>query len=138
MSPRERADRLFNRVMRLASEGKRDSVALFATMAIPAFQSQGPLDLDQRYHLGRVAEVSGNLELAAAQADTILQQNSTHLLGLLLGARAAHLGGRTALRDAFERRLLAAEGTETQKRLDEYTTHQSDIITAVSDAKSRK
>ena len=45
LSPRERADRLFDRIMRLSSEGKTDSVQYFAPMAmsvagragIPAF-----------------------------------------------------------------------------------------------------
>jgi hypothetical protein len=34
MSPRERADRLYDRVMRLVEEGKSDSAAFFSTMAV--------------------------------------------------------------------------------------------------------
>ena len=36
MTPRERADRLFDRIMRLDTEGKKDSVQFFAPMAISA------------------------------------------------------------------------------------------------------
>ncbi|HMI56212.1 MAG TPA: hypothetical protein VK494_08500, partial [Gemmatimonadaceae bacterium] len=34
LTPQERADRLYNRVMLLASQGKIDSVAFFAPMAL--------------------------------------------------------------------------------------------------------
>ena len=44
LSPQERADRLYNRVMLLASEGKVDSVQFFAPMAITAYQMLAPLN----------------------------------------------------------------------------------------------
>jgi hypothetical protein len=50
LSPRERADRLFDRMMRLSSEGKADSVQFFAPMAISVYQSLGALDADLRQH----------------------------------------------------------------------------------------
>ena len=109
MTPQERASRLFDRIMRLSEEGQRDSVALFASMAVPVFESLGPLDADGRYDFGRIAQVSGNLDLAQAQADSILQQSPSHLLGLILAAAVADARGDNAARASFERRLLAAE-----------------------------
>ena len=135
MSPRERSERLFDRVMRLASEGKADSVRLFAPMAIAAYGMAGALDSDQRYDLGRLAEVSGDASLAAAQADTILRTTPTHLLGLLLGARAAGMRGDDGARLAFERRLLAAERAEMASPREEYERHRADITDAVARAK---
>ncbi len=41
MSPRERADRLYDRVMRLGDEGKRDSVDFFLPMVLSAYQNAG-------------------------------------------------------------------------------------------------
>src|SRR4026209_2063699 len=79
MSPEERADRLFNRVMRLASEGKSDSAAFFGPMAMSALEALTPLDAHRRYDLGLVALVSGEVSAAAAQADSILAQRKTHL-----------------------------------------------------------
>ena len=76
MSPQERADRLFNRVMLLASQGKSDSVLFFAPMALEAYRLLSPMTLDQRYDMGRIAEVAGALPLASAQADTILRGKS--------------------------------------------------------------
>lgn len=83
MSDRERAIRLFDRVMMLSEEraresldfaatGKEDSLQFFAQMAIQAHVILEPRDADVRYDLGRVAEVAGVPLLARAQADSIL------------------------------------------------------------------
>jgi tetratricopeptide (TPR) repeat protein len=135
LSPRERADRLFDRMMRLASEGKKDSLAFFAPMALSAYESLGPLDADLRYDMGRVAEVSGNVDVAAAQADSILKANPTHLLGLILAGRIAELRGNTKAARDYARRLLTAEPGESSKGLDEYQRHRADIDSAVAQAR---
>ena len=137
MSPRERADRLYDRIMRLAEQGKQDSVELFASMAIPAFEALGTLDADARFDLGRVAELSRNYDIASAQADTILRDAPTHLLGLVLAARVADARGDRAARATFERRLLSAESAELQKPLDEYARHRADIDAALNAARAR-
>lgn len=136
LSPQERADRLFNRVMSLNSQGKGDSVQFFAPMAIEAFRLLTPIDADQRYDMGRIAEVAGALPLARAQADTILQQNSTHLLGLILGARIATLTSSSTARKSYETRLLSAFAAESAKRLPEYLRHEDDITNAVATARA--
>lgn len=137
LSPRERADRLFDRVMRLSSEGKTDSVQFFAPMALSVYQSLGPLDADLRYDFGRVAEVAGAAEIARAQADSILAGDSTHLLGLVLGMRAAQLRGDSAASRGFARRLLTAEPSENAKALPEYQRHQGDILEALAEARRK-
>jgi hypothetical protein len=137
LSPRERADRLYDRVMRLSSEGKTDSVQFFAPMALSVYQSLGPLDADLRYDFGRVAEVSGAAGIARAQADSILAGDSNHLLGLVLGVRAAQLRGDSAAARTFSRRLLAAEPSESAKKLPEYQRHQGDILEALAEARRR-
>ena len=93
MSPDERADRLFNRVMRLSSEGKADSAAFFGPMALGALEALAPLNAHRRYDMGLVALVSGDVSRATAQGDTILAERPTHLLGLALAARAADARG---------------------------------------------
>jgi len=137
LSPRERADRLFDRVMRLSSEGKADSVQFFAPMALSVYQNLGPLDADLRYDFGRVAEVAGASEIARAQADSILASDSTHLLGLVLGMRAAQLRGDSAASRVFARRLLSAEPSENTKALPEYQRHQGDILEALAEARRK-
>jgi hypothetical protein len=123
--------------MRLSSEGKTDSVQFFAPMALSVYQSLGPLDADLRYDFGRVAEVSGAADIARAQADSILARDSTHLLGLVLATRAAQLRGDSASAKRFSQRLLAAEPTESAKKLPEYERHQGDILEALAEARRR-
>jgi len=135
LSPEERADRLFNRVMLLHSQGKSDSVLFFAPMAITAYQMMGPLNTDQRYDLGRVAEVAGALPLARAQADTILVENPRHLLGLILASRIAALDNRAADRKAFDARLISAHQAESARKLPEYERHEDDINNALTEAR---
>jgi hypothetical protein len=137
MSPQERADRLFQRVMTYVSEGKSDSVTFFAPMAIQSFQALAPLDAHQRYDLGLLGLVSGDGELARAQADTILANNPTHLLGLILGMRSAGLQSDAAARADFVKRLSAALVSERAKGLQEYVDHSPDIDAAVREADGR-
>ncbi len=135
LSAEERANRLFNRVMQLSTEGKTDSVRFFAPMAISAYQMIGQLNADQRYDMGRIAEVSGALPLARAQADSILREQPSHLLGLVLAARVAMLErDGPALRQA-ESRLLSVERAELARALPEYQRHEADIMSALAQAR---
>jgi tetratricopeptide (TPR) repeat protein len=135
MSPAERADRLYDRVMRLHSEGKDDSVRFFSPMVLTAYQMIGPLDADQHYDLGRIGEVLGNTDLARAEADTILRDQPTHLLGLTLAARAATLDKQPDKARDFYKRLLAAEPAERKRALPEYDRHRDDIDAAIATAR---
>src|SRR6267143_4467029 len=135
LSPQERADRLYNRVMLLATQGKADSVQFFAPMALQSYLLLAPLNADQRYDLGRIGEVTGALPLAKAQADSILIENPNHLLGLILEARLATLTGDTTQLHAYERHLVTAEKSELPKKREEYLRHQDDITNALQQAK---
>ncbi len=135
MSTQEQADRLFNRVMLLANQGKTDSVMFFAPMAISAYQMLSPLNADQRYDMGRIAEVAGVLPMAKAQSDSILALNPTHLLGLVLGARVASLEKDASALKLFGNRIISAYEAETAKRLPEYERHSADITRALADAR---
>jgi hypothetical protein len=138
MTPRERASRLFDRIMRLDEEGKKDSVQLFASMAIPTFQSLQPLDAHLRYDLGRVAAAADQLYIAEAQADTILNARPQHLLGLILAAKTAERRGDTAEANRMKARLLAAEASERAAGLEEYQLHEADIRAAIAAARERR
>ncbi|MFL5582313.1 MAG: zinc ribbon domain-containing protein [Gemmatimonadaceae bacterium] len=140
MSPAERADRLHDRVMRLASQGRVDSVQFFLPMAVQAYADLAaaePLSVDQRYHLGLLHEVGGNAAAAAAQADTILRDDPTHLLGLALAARAAGMRRDAAAQRTFRQKLLAAEAEEMAKTRPEYEAHRADLQQAIADAKKQ-
>lgn len=121
--------------MLLNTQGKTDSAMFFAQMAMQNYQLISPLTADQRYDLGRIAEVTGVLPLAKAQADTILQSNPNHLLGLILAARAATLSGDTSAGKKYQMRFVAAEKAERAHNLPEYERHQNDIGAALADAR---
>ena len=134
LSPRERADRLFDRVVRLSEEGKLDSAQFFAPMALAAYQLVEPMDADVRYDMGRIGEITGVASLARAQADTILRAEPTHLLGLILAARSARDAGDERAARAYEQRFLAARDAELGRNLVEYQRHEADIATATAAA----
>jgi len=131
LSPAEAAVRLYNRVMGQHERGRADSVRLFAPMAITAYQQLGPLDLDQRYDMGRIAAISGDEALARAEADTILAKHPNHLLGLILAANAAHMRKDSAGERAYRDKFVAAVPAERAKQLPEYITHENDITIAL-------
>jgi hypothetical protein len=136
MSPRERANRLYNRIMVLHEQGKTDSVQFIAiNMFIPQLRSMEPLDAHLRYDLGRVGEVAGTADVATAQADTILREQPNHLLGLILASRAARMRGDETAALAFDRKALAVESAERAKQLEEYAAHDEDIKTALAEAR---
>lgn len=148
MSERERAGRLFDRVMMLSEErardsldfaaaGKEDSLQFFAQMAIQAHLAIQPRDADVRYDLGRIAEVAGAPQLARVQADSILTSQPRHLLGLILASSSARRMGDTSAAAEFDRRLMAAAPTEETRALPEYQAHRNDIIAAVENARAR-
>jgi hypothetical protein len=137
MSPEERAERLFNRVMSYSERGVTDSLQIFAPMAMAAYQMLGDLSLDQRYDLGRIAEVSGDGATAKAQADTILTKDPNNLLGLVLASNAARLRGETAKARDYLQRLVAAAPAERAKNLPDYQAHANDIDAALAEANRR-
>jgi len=137
MSPEERADRLFNRVMSLWSDGKKDSAAFFAPMAISALESLAPMNAHLRYDIGLVALAGGDVDKAAALSDTILRERPTHLLGLVLASRVADARGDSAAGSAIRKKLIAAESSERAKPLPEYGDHDADLRAALDAARKR-
>ncbi len=132
LSPRERADRLFDRIMRLDTEGKKDSVQFFAPMAISAYQMIPNPDANVRFDMGRIAEVAGALPAAKNEADSILAKQPTHLLGLVLAMQVARASGDAAGAAAYRARLHSAQKSELAKKLPEYDRHTADIRDALA------
>lgn len=134
MSPRERAARLYDRVMQYEEQGRKDSVAFFAPMALGAYESLPEFDLDARYDYGRIAVAAGDFKLASAQADTILQVAPAHLLGLSLAARTAEAEGKSTEAGRYWQSFRDARVRELARKLPEYGAHSSDIDAATRDA----
>ena len=137
MTPSERAERLYDRIMGAAERGRVDSVRFFLPMALQSYGALGPLNADQHYDVGRLAEVAGDGTLAAAEADTILKGQPKHLLGLLLASRAARLKGDNKAADRYLNLLAASESAERARQLPEYLLHQNDIDGALAEWRSK-
>lgn len=137
MSPDERADRLFQRVMTYVAEGKIDSVRFFSPMAIQSMAALAPLNAHRRYDLGLLGVVSSDPLLAKAQADSILAESPDHLLGLILAMRTAGLQRDTTARRSYANKLVAVLERERAKQLQEYIDHAPDIEAAINEAQGR-
>ncbi len=136
MSPADIEARLYDRIMQLDAEGKKDSAQFIAlNMFIPHIRSMEPLNSHMRYDLGRVAEVTDAYDVATAQADTVLRENPTHLLGLVLAIRMARLTGDESKARGYEQRLVSAEVAELAKQFPEYEVHGPDIRNALLEAR---
>ncbi|MEO8334141.1 MAG: zinc ribbon domain-containing protein [bacterium] len=136
MTPEQQAERLYDRIMREYEAGQLANVKTFMPMAVAAYERLSPMSLDQRYDLGRIGEVGGDLILARAQADTILRTRPTHLLGLILAAKVARLEKSETSARQIDAKLLAAESSERAAALPEYLLHKLDIDAAVAAARS--
>lgn len=125
MSPREAADRLYNRIMTAHEAGDTAQVSFFAPMALQAYSNLGAeqLDPDARLHLGLVQLAIGAAVPAAAQGDTILKKTPNHLFGWLLKARAADALGNTAEAKRDYQAFMRNYDSELAKKRPEYTEH---------------
>lgn len=130
MTPREQADRLFNRVMESSTTGDTARIAFFGPMAINAYANIAPLDADARLHVGMIHLTLGATDAALAQADSIQTEAPQHLFGPLLAARAAEAAGNDARRRTAYRALLARWDAERAKNLTEYQQHDADLQAA--------
>ena len=102
VSPRERFDRLYNRIMRAAESGDEATVTRFTPMALMAYAQLSDLDADARYHAALLMVHTGDAEGARALADTILTQNPGHLFGyLILGTVARWQKDEGALANSY-------------------------------------
>ena len=124
MSPRERFDRLFNRVMQAAEAGDSSQVQQFTPMALGAYQQLDSVDADARYHAAVIHLQVGDFGPAKALADTILAQAPGHLFGYVIRGTAARLQGDSVGLRRAEEAFLAHYQTEIAAKRVEYSDHQ--------------
>jgi tetratricopeptide (TPR) repeat protein len=122
-TPREQADRLFNRVMTAREQGNAPEALQFAPMGIQAYQMAEPLDDDGLYHLATLQNTASDFAAARATAERILSRNPNHLLGLAAAAEAATGAGDAAAAREYHQRLLDAYDAELARALPEYQDH---------------
>jgi len=137
MSPEERAQRLFDRVMRLQEEGKQDSVQFFLPMAVGSYQQLPAMSLDSHFDVGLLQLVGGDQAAGLSEADSIRQQAPTHLFIFVLRARAAQARNDTqALARAYQD-FLKNESAERARNRPEYSEHSRILDAFHTEATSR-
>jgi tetratricopeptide (TPR) repeat protein len=118
------ADRLFNRVMGAAEQGRDAEVSQFLPMAIQAYESVGNLDGDGMFHLAILYQTAGSHGMARQTAETLLSESPGHLLALGVAATSAEAMGETEAAREYYQRLLERYPSEVGRPLPEYVDHQ--------------
>ena len=129
MTPREAADRLFNRVMQAAESGDTAQARSFAPMALAAYGMVPELDLDGQYHMAVIQLTTRDSEAALATANGILAAEPTHLFGLATAAEAhQQLGNREQAVELY-RSFLENYDAEVGTNRVEYRDHAAVLPT---------
>lgn len=133
MTPREAADRLYNRVMTSVAEGDSAGAQAFVPMAVAAYERAMPLDHDGLFHLSLLQRTAMDLEGALTSARAILEEDPDHVLGLTAAAAAARELGREDEAAEYYRHLLSVYDAQFARALPEYLDH-AQIMSTVRDS----
>lgn len=137
MSPRERFDRLYNRVMQASEGGDTATVGRFTPMALAAYGMLDSIDADARYHAAMLRLHTGDAPGAAALADTILAVVPTHLLGYVIRGTVARWDKDEAALTLARRMFLANYDEETAANRPEYRDHKTMLDRFLEEARAK-
>lgn len=127
MTPRERFDRLYERVLRASQEGDQATVTRFTPMALAAYEMLDSADADARYHAAVLRVHTGDAEAARALGDTIAAKDPGHLFGYMAqGTSARWRKDTTSLRRAYQGFLERYEA-EMKANRPEYAEHRFSV-----------
>jgi hypothetical protein len=124
MTPRQAADALYDRVMRMLSAGDTAGAVGFLPMSISAYDIARPLDEDGLFHLALLQVTGGDAEGSLATAREALADSPNHLLNLAVAGRAAALLGDGVTAGQYYETLLAVWDVELARGLEEYGMHE--------------
>ncbi len=134
MTPREAADRLYDRVMRAASAGDSAEVEDFLPMAIDAYDLARPLDADGYFHLSLLQGMAGRFQEALDTAERVLEDDPDHLLNRAAAGEAAlQMGDSLTAREHYAH-LLEVFDRELDEGRPEYEEHSPMIPQMREDA----
>jgi double zinc ribbon protein len=137
LSPQERFDRLFNRIMQAAERGDSAEVERFTPMALGAYGQLDSVDVDARYHAAVLRMQVGDLAGARALADTILTESPGHLFGYIVRGEVAERTSDSAGRDQAHRDFLQHYDTEMKAGRVEYLEHKPAVEEFKADKRTK-
>lgn len=127
MSPREAADRLFNRVMAANERGDTIEAMRFAPMALQAYDNLGGLDNDARYHMALINLTADDIDGARVQLEMLRKSAPNYLLGFMLQQQIAKRNGNKDVAAKAYKDFLVAYDAEIKAARPEYQDHRSSI-----------
>lgn len=127
MSPRERFNRLYNRVMQAAQSGDEATVARFTPMALMAYAQLDTIDADARYHAALLEVHTNEVDAARAQGDTILRQTPGHLFGYIIQGTVARFRKDEKALDRAYGGFLEHYDAEMKADRPEYQEHRRSL-----------
>jgi Double zinc ribbon len=136
MTPRERFDRLYNRIMSAQESGDQATVEQFTPMAIIAYGQLDLVDADARYHLALLKVHGNDIAAVNAIADTILQKDPGHLFGYMIRGAVARFQKDDAAKKQAYADFLSHYGAEIARGRPEYTDHERSVDEFLKAAKA--
>jgi hypothetical protein len=124
MSPEERFERLWDRVMRASEAGDTGTVTRFSPMALGAYSMLPAANPDLRFHAALIHLAIGDYPRGLALADTILAEAPGHLFGYLIRGNAADRRNQVADLERSYRDFLASYDAEMRSGRPEYDGHK--------------
>jgi predicted Zn-dependent protease len=127
MTPREAADRLFNRVMAASENGNQAEASQFTPMALQAYANLGNLDNDARYHVALLHLTANDTRRAQTQIDLLRKSAPKHLLAFMLEHQIAKQSGKQDNATRAFKAFLTAYDAEIAVGQADYQDHLSSI-----------
>jgi hypothetical protein len=127
MTPREAADRLFNRIMAASEQGNSGEAQRFVPMALEAYGLVEILDADAHYHLGLIHAVKGDVENIRKEIGILERYAPNHLLAIVLDHMVAEMSRDTVAAARAHAAFIAAYDAEIVAGRQEYADHQVTI-----------
>ena len=124
MTPREAADRLYDRVMTAVSTSDEATVQQFLPMAMAAYDMARPLDADGMYHLSVLQRANADFKASMATAQEGLKTNADHLLLLAAEGEAAEGLGDSKGAKKYWQQFLDVYDKQMSTGVEEYQAHQ--------------
>ncbi len=127
LSPRERFNRLYNRVMQAAQSGDEATVARFTPMALGAYAQLDTVDADARYHAALIKVHSGEVDASRALGDSILAETPGHLFGYMVQGMVARFRKDPKALDGAYAGFFKHYDAEMKAGRPEYQDHRTSI-----------
>ena len=141
LTPRQRFDRLYTRIIEAAQKGDQATVEQFTPMALAAFGMLEKVDADARYHLAMLQLHVGDMVGAAAQADSIKKADPKHLFSFVVSGAVARWNKDEVERTKAYQGFLAQYDAEIKANRPEYQEHRAmleEVHKAATGAKPAK